>query len=204
MELLFKKMLFHADYTPSQISAYTSFFHDYILRELGYDPRVQQGRSSWQQKVAEDFEWSEYTGLPTPPSTSPVLRPIKLTTPSDPLFPEFLSYMTDDHTPIELSWQFDRHGDTVVRFAIDPVARQLSGRGQDPLAMFQELSQTTTSAPGLDLGWCQACIKTLILPPNRVNNQIALDIGYHSQYFIGKLDSFIDEKETHMHKITRF
>ncbi|KAF8519632.1 tryptophan dimethylallyltransferase-domain-containing protein [Hysterangium stoloniferum] len=63
--------------------------------------------------------------------------------------------MTDDHSPMELSWQFDKDGGAVARFAIDPVRRQSEGDARGPMGLFQDLASLKVLAPGVDLDWCR-------------------------------------------------
>lgn len=100
--------------------------------------------------------------------------------------PVYQSYMTDDHTPIELSWQFGADGGVVARFAIDPVVRQSSAeKSRGAMSMFDELSSLEAIAPGVDLDWCRACARILTISDvgfDRVNTVSQ----YPSQYFVGK------------------
>ncbi|KAF8519642.1 aromatic prenyltransferase [Hysterangium stoloniferum] len=97
----------------------------------------------------------------------------------------FRSYMTDDHSPMELSWQFDKDGGAVARFAIDPVRRQSEGDARGPMGLFQDMASLKVLAPGVDLDWCHTCADMLTLqntPPAAQENGTP---EYPSQYFVG-------------------
>lgn len=107
-----------------------------------------------------------------------------ITTDVETAKPVYRSYMTDDHTPIELSWQFGADGGVVARFAIDPVVRQSSAeRSRGTMSIFDDLSSLETIAPGVDLDWCRVCAKTLTT--SDVDHRVNTISQYPSQYFVG-------------------
>ncbi|KAJ7575923.1 aromatic prenyltransferase [Mycena floridula] len=95
----------------------------------------------------------------------------------------FLSYMTDDHTPIELSYIFDAAGIPTIRFAIDPVRRQQTG-GQ-VLEFFEDFQQLKPfMSSDTDLHWCQICIEELTITFSSPADA-PTKARYPSQYFAG-------------------
>ncbi|KIJ22272.1 hypothetical protein M422DRAFT_197362, partial [Sphaerobolus stellatus SS14] len=99
--------------------------------------------------------------------------------------PKFNSYMTDDHTPIELSWQFGKSGEAIVRFAIDPVMRQANPEVQSPMGLFHELSRTGLLAQNTDFTWSRICMETLTVAPGELSDKSRSSLSYSSQYFVG-------------------
>ncbi|KAG5999091.1 hypothetical protein E4U54_002070 [Claviceps lovelessii] len=75
------------------------------------------------------------------------------------------SFMTDDHTPLEMSWSWS--GNTalpVVRYAAEPIG-WLAGTASDPLnckATIACLGDTLPLAPSLDLQWYRHFLKRLV------------------------------------------
>lgn len=74
------------------------------------------------------------------------------------------SFMTDDHTPLELSWSWsDKKATPAVRYAAEPIG-WLAGTASDPFnnkATKVCLGETLPWAPSLDLQWYRYFLKTL-------------------------------------------
>jgi len=186
-------MLQRAFYPLHQQYRYLVFYYLVVLPEFGPAPFLALTSMDNSLQVMPktagpcpprrvDFSIST-SGLPTPPSSS---SPTDLY-PSLPGAPEpFRSYMTDDHSPIELSWLFDSEGGAVVRFAIDPVRRQLEGDARGAIGLFEDVTKMKVLARGVDLAWCRVCADTLTLKD--VKNGVAGNGSpeYPSQYFVGE------------------
>lgn len=76
------------------------------------------------------------------------------------------SFMTDDHTPIELSWNWSASRKIpTVRYSVDPIGIS-AGSALDPFntqASIELLQKTLPSAPGMDLGWYEYFTKVLTI-----------------------------------------
>jgi len=95
--------------------------------------------------------------------------------------------MTDDHTPLEFSWKFNKSGRAAVRFTMDPVLRQLLPDEHGPFKLFQDLGNSGIFSAGFDLSWCQVCADTLVCSTFKAQElEIVPGITYPSQYFAGK------------------
>ncbi|GJJ14525.1 hypothetical protein Clacol_008790 [Clathrus columnatus] len=162
---VFSQMMKRAFYSPDQQYKYLMFYYFTIIPELGPAPRpVIKSKSKSKRKPFIDL-------------SSTVDRITSK--------PVYQSYMTDDHTPIELSWQFGGDGGVVARFAIDPVVRQSSSEdSRGAMGLFEDLSTMEVIAPGVDLDWCHKCSK--ILTTSNVNLDRVTSVSqYPSQYFVG-------------------
>jgi hypothetical protein len=183
---VFAQMLQRAFYPLHQQYRYLSFFYTVILPELGPAPSFDLPSSVWSATKNRSVRWSEYADLPTPPESGSS-TPLRMNELSLPALPSrFRSYMTDDHSPMELSWQFDKDGGAVARFAIDPVRRQSEGDSRGAIGLFEELASLKVIAPGVDLDWCRTCADILTIQNTSAK---ALENGapeYPSQYFVGK------------------
>jgi DMATS type aromatic prenyltransferase len=160
---IFAQMLQRAFYPLHQQYRYLSFFYTVILPELGPAPSFDMSSSVWNAAKNRTNELS----LPALPS-------------------RFRSYMTDDHSPMELSWQFDKDGGAVTRFAIDPVRRQSEGDFHGAIGLFEELASLKVIAPGVDLDWCRTCADTLTIKNTSAKGLENGALEYPSQYFVGK------------------
>lgn len=177
-------MMKRAFYTPEQQYKYLMFYYFTIIPELGPAPQCLKPSYTHKATLSKSKSKSRRKMIsPTGDITKPVYR----------------SYMTDDHTPIELSWQFGADGGVVARFAIDPVVRQSFADSRGAMSVFEDLSTLDVVAPGVDLDWCHKCAKVLTLSNvdlDRVNSVSQ----YPSQYFIGRLLSyplFFSQEENH-------
>lgn len=70
--------------------------------------------------------------------------------------PQWRSFMTDDFTPIDVSWNFSANR-SLVRFAIEPIGA-LAGTPRDPFNSYEEISfleriQNVSLTADLDLQW---------------------------------------------------
>ncbi|KIJ37223.1 hypothetical protein M422DRAFT_178429 [Sphaerobolus stellatus SS14] len=130
------------------------------------------------------MHYSDYTGLPVSPPSSPQLESLELPPLNENS--KFISYMTDDHTPIEFSWQFEKSGEATVRFAIDPVMRQANPEVHGSImGLFHELSQTGLLAQNTDFTWSRICMEALTVAPEELSDKNRSSLSYSSQYFIG-------------------
>ncbi|KAI0916312.1 aromatic prenyltransferase (DMATS family) [Taiwanofungus camphoratus] len=73
--------------------------------------------------------------------------------------PAFKSYMTDDHTPIEVSWIVNPDGTATVRYAIEPIDTSAWSRKPAALRMIDELRPVLK---GLDMKWFHALDEALV------------------------------------------
>ncbi|KAG5983567.1 hypothetical protein E4U55_007809 [Claviceps digitariae] len=95
------------------------------------------------------------------------------------------SFMTDDHTPLEMSWSWT--GNTampVVRYAVEPIG-WLAGTASDPLnskATIVCLGDTLPLAPRLDLQWYRHFVKRLVADDGDGQH---IHTDHLSQTFIG-------------------
>ncbi|KAF8581497.1 aromatic prenyltransferase [Ramaria rubella] len=183
---VFAQMLQSAFYPLHQQYRYLVFFNLVILPEFGPAPSL--GDSFSPLAHSNSLKSSHLCvvgqgGLLTPPSSngSPTLD----FSPTPESSVEFPSYMTDDHSPVELSWQFDGSGGAVVRFAIDPVKRQMEGDTRGAMSLFEDLSQMKVLARGVDLDWCRVCAETLTLSSVPPQCKATGTPEYPSQYFVG-------------------
>ncbi|KAK0630901.1 tryptophan dimethylallyltransferase-domain-containing protein [Bombardia bombarda] len=80
---------------------------------------------------------------------------------------EWKSFMTDDNTPLELSWSWPAAQATpVVRYSVEPIGWG-AGTASDPLnthASVELLRQTPPLALGVDLTWYRYFLTTLTVP----------------------------------------
>ncbi|KAF2869631.1 aromatic prenyltransferase [Massariosphaeria phaeospora] len=76
------------------------------------------------------------------------------------------SFMTDDHTPIELSWNWRPHSrKPTVRYSIEPIGRE-AGSELDPLNLittYKLLAELGTLHSNVDLTWISSLVKPLII-----------------------------------------
>lgn len=173
-------MLQQAGYSPQQQESCRFFLRSQVIPELGSPPH-HHGDS---RMPVTDIQWSESSGQPTPPYSSPALTSIKL--PVETPLPDFKSFMTDDHTPIEFSWQFATDGNSKprIRFSIDPVVRQTHANSRGAIGIFEDISRSKIIAEGSDLKWSQICVNTLTMPTTMATSDNSR-LAYPSQYFIG-------------------
>lgn len=93
--------------------------------------------------------------------------------------PVFKSYMTDDFTPIEVSWVVNDDGTATVRYAIEPILKD------DPTATFSAakrmIADLRPALPGLDMTWFNIIDDALVLSDT---SQVQ-GAKHLSQYFLG-------------------
>ncbi|GBE88132.1 tryptophan dimethylallyl transferase variant 2 [Sparassis latifolia] len=92
--------------------------------------------------------------------------------------PVFKSYMTDDHTPIEVSWIVGPDGSATVRYAIEPIDSNRFARKPAALRMIDELRPVLHD---LDLIWFFLLDKALIWH----GRTSASGTKHVTQYFLG-------------------
>ena len=98
------------------------------------------------------------------------------------------SFMTDDHTPIELSWNWKPKSTTpTVRYSIEAIGCE-SGSQIDPLntsATFKLLEKLTTLYPNIKCNWCSSLVDTLIINEPGATSYYPQDDTPRSQIFLG-------------------
>ncbi|KAH9918661.1 tryptophan dimethylallyltransferase-domain-containing protein [Fomitopsis serialis] len=143
----FARMLAKSAYPASVQSAYMAMFYLIVCPEFGTSPYLAS------PSIGSPFTMGA-SGQGTDRS---------------PLHQHFPSYMTDDHSPIELSCIYGRGRSPQIRFAIDPITCP---------RVFQQLADTL-SLVDADLTWCLICAEELAVPN-------AARIPKHpSRYFVG-------------------
>jgi len=84
------------------------------------------------------------------------------------------SFMTDDHTPIEFSWNWSAKRRTPsVRYSVDPIGNSARTR-IDPFNTYESielLEKTLRLAPGIDLGWYEYFTKMLTISGTELAHQ---------------------------------
>lgn len=103
------------------------------------------------------------------------------------------SFMTDDHTPIELSWSWTANNENpVVRFAIEPIEKGTGGRStcSDMTAIRKLVERIRPICPLLDLTWFESLAQSLTVPGDanshaRAGSRAPLPstTEHNSQYF---------------------
>ena len=94
---------------------------------------------------------------------------------------EPVSFMCDDHTPVEIGWVFKPTGGMSVQYAIDA----LSSDGT-PLSPRQNLTILQNLAiegrcQNFDISWSRKCAMSLLYP----GEDLPADLRRTSQFFIG-------------------
>jgi DMATS type aromatic prenyltransferase len=83
--------------------------------------------------------------------------------------PTWKSFMTDDNTPIELSWDWGLNGDApAIRYSIEPIGTY-AGTSADRFNQYagpQLLRQLSRSLPGMDLKWFEHFSNELLIFQN--------------------------------------
>lgn len=99
------------------------------------------------------------------------------------------SFMTDDHTPIELSWKWSStHKLPTVRYSIDPIPGKLNNF--NTRATNELLEKILPSASSIDLRWYDKLVEMLTTSSAEANGEkpihsdIALSKLPHSQQFL--------------------
>ncbi|KAL8834220.1 MAG: hypothetical protein Q9170_003851 [Blastenia crenularia] len=107
-----------------------------LLEKADYDPATQG-------QYIDFFLHHIIPALGPPPSSSSTQQPWK-------------SFMTDDHTPVELSWDWNTPGERPeIRYSIEPIGA-LAGTPVDPFNMHATrclIEQLKQTVPGIDLRW---------------------------------------------------
>ncbi|TFY60760.1 hypothetical protein EVJ58_g4945 [Rhodofomes roseus] len=162
----FARMLAKSAYPASMQSAYIAMFYLIVCPEFGTSP------------------YPTSTRIGAPLSTKNDGQNIDEST----LRRRFHSYMTDDHSPIELSCIYGRGESPQIRFAIDPIRRQQCDI--EPVSqVFQQLADLL-SPIDVDLTWCSICAEEVMVtsavtdptkPPKHPSEYfIGFDLGPHS------------------------
>ncbi|KAB8070365.1 aromatic prenyltransferase [Aspergillus leporis] len=99
------------------------------------------------------------------------------------------SFMTDDYTPIELSWSWTEDGSApTVRFSIEPICPD-AGSSQNPvnqnaMAMTIAKMESILSSVELDLGWYQVLSEALTVQGNALPQYVEHTGDHRSQNFV--------------------
>ncbi|KID93745.1 Aromatic prenyltransferase, DMATS type, partial [Metarhizium majus ARSEF 297] len=99
------------------------------------------------------------------------------------------SFMTDDHTPIELSWSWSKDGSApTVRFLVEPIAPN-AGSCENPLnqntmTMAIRNMASLFSSADLDLGWYEILSQTLTVQRNSLPQCLEHSKEHHWQTFV--------------------
>ncbi|KAL5332454.1 aromatic prenyltransferase [Aspergillus crustosus] len=100
--------------------------------------------------------------------------------------PFWRSFMTDDHSPIEYSWNFTAQQETTVRFAIEPI-NSLAGSAKDPfnqIAPGKFLEQIALLNPEVDLTWYYTFAEAFYVEPG-ITERTGQRLPTTSQAFVG-------------------
>lgn len=99
-----------------------------------------------------------------------------------------VSFMCDDHTPVEIGWVFKSTGEMSVQYAIEA----LSPTNGSPISPQHNLTILQNFAiagqcHGFDISWSRKCTQSLLYP----TNSLPRDLQKVSQFFIGKRPRFV-------------
>ena len=93
------------------------------------------------------------------------------------------SFMTDDFTPVEISWDWGFSGERgTIRYSIEPIGSQ-AGSAVDPLNQYagaRFLERMSQSVPGTNLEWCKHFQKEFCVFDSPVESDRA---GHKSRFF---------------------
>ncbi|TFY54389.1 hypothetical protein EVJ58_g8892 [Rhodofomes roseus] len=96
---------------------------------------------------------------------------------------DYISYITDDHSPVEFSCMFDARGKPVIRFSIDPIARQRD-RCEPAIKLFEDYGASLELSDA-DLAWCRICASELTMTTRDGHPGTgSTRPRYSSQYFV--------------------
>ena len=188
-EVLYR-LLEKAAYPPHLRRSYIAFYYLLVIPEYGPDPfsrmglfLLQKSRISLRPTLHDSLLFTANdAGYITPASIASAVLAVDPAGFKDDS--HYVSYMTDDHSPVEFSCVFDPSGKAVVRFSIDPVARQEAGR--EPAIKLFESYGSSFKLSDADLAWCRICAEELTMstPDVRILEP-ARRPRYPSQYFAG-------------------
>ncbi|KAF7329012.1 Pyr-redox-2 domain-containing protein [Mycena venus] len=124
--------------------------------------------------------------------------------------PAYPSWMTDDNTPLEFSLVFQKTGEPLVRFAIEPSALPLAGdRTIKTLRnTLHRLSLSLAMKPQFNLSWFDICAEELLLadiqqPPEHMGHPVSetfigFDCSHYSAamkvYFMPRIRALVTEE----------
>ena len=94
-----------------------------------------------------------------------------------------VSFMCDDHTPLEIGWVFESSGKMTIQYAIET----LSATNGSPISPHQNLAILRRLAiagqcKGFNLSWSRKCTNSLLYPLHLLPPHLQRV----SQFFIGK------------------
>ena len=182
------RLLEKAAYPPHLRRAYITFYYLLVIPEYGPDPFSRMGLFLFQRShislnsalhdqlpVASDADYITQANM-----ASAILA----VSPAALQDTHYVSYMTDDHSPVEFSCVFDPSGTPIVRFSIDPVARQEAGR-EPAIKLFEDYGSSFKLSDA-DLAWCRVCAEELtMVAPDVMGLEATRRPRYPSQYFAG-------------------
>lgn len=192
---MLSKLLDKTAYPPHLRRSYIAFYYLLVIPEYGPDPfsrmglfLLQKSRMSPKPKLHDSLLMTANdAGYITPASIASAVLAV-----GPAVFKEdrhYVSYMTDDHSPVEFSCVFDPSGKPVVRFSIDPVARQEAGR-EPAIKLFEDYGSSFKLSDA-DLAWCRICSEELtMIAPDLDTLEPARRPRYPSQYFAGSYQPF--------------
>ncbi|CAL1695393.1 unnamed protein product [Somion occarium] len=95
--------------------------------------------------------------------------------------PFFKSFMTDDHTPVEISWVI-HNGKLNVRYCVEPVGTIVDSEQLAALRMVHNLKHLMHD---LDLRWFDILRDTLVSSSSHLQESTVVSTKHNSQYFVG-------------------
>lgn len=96
--------------------------------------------------------------------------------------PRRISFMCDDHTPVELGWVFKAEGDMAVQYAIEPLTSDGHPVPSPHNLSILEHLAIIGHVDQFDSSWSRICHDTLTYP----SHLLSKDMQDMSQFFIGK------------------
>ncbi|KZT00378.1 aromatic prenyltransferase [Laetiporus sulphureus 93-53] len=179
------RLLEMAAYSEDIKDAYEAFYYAFILPELGEgrDPHAPPSvhHESFHLTVCSQSLPKAYSL--SYPDTLPLDARCGSPNALTKHVPQFVSFMTDDHTPLEFSCVFDVDGRATIRFSIDPIERQREG-GEPAMKVFEHYA-SILGISDADLAWCRVCAANLTMVTDAGPLKIYGRPRYPSQYFVG-------------------
>lgn len=185
------KLLEKTAYPPHLRRSYIAFYYLLVIPEYGPDPFSRMGLFLLQKSqifpkpsLHDIFLATTNAGYTTPTLESIHSAILTVVPATYREGNRYVSYMTDDHTPVEFSCVFDSSGKPVVRFSIDPIARQETGHAL-AIKLFEDYGSSLKLSDA-DLAWCRICAEELtMMTPDTNASEPARQPRYPSQYFAG-------------------
>ena len=114
-------------------------------------------------------------------SVAPLLGPTPDDYSSSPV-----SFMCDDHTPVEIGWVFKSTGETSVQYALDALSPNGTPVSLDQNLLILQHLAIAGQCQGFDMTWTRKCTKSLLWP----SKSLPQDLQRVSQFFIGNYPRF--------------